>query len=802
MADGGELMKRFASRQPTLRAADGGMFVPGENQGGAGAQMYGRASANLASMEKTSLGMAGASAAPAGASNPMHDRMTNAAHSVQQYQPMMAMPTIGLRDGGDLRTGVGGNVPSQGHAQSEGDTIPARYTPGEFVVSNDMLDAAPQLRSQLRDLRGNVLAAKGMTPEQADAKALGYDGSPSGGQDGQQTQRTASLRDAAQMDRPLGVQGVRPGNSRLPGAEGGRGGVTLRALDGFTVDERPWNGAQDARTFAQQPGPGNPNVGPNGSSQAQAFQQTRAPTAVAPTTAPSPSATAAEAPKVGRLRGAADATRNFFSGAGESAGSVGGAFKSVASPLVSAGKSLVNAAGKASAPLTLGAAAYDGFNTDTETYAKRFGLERTEPSLARDLGVRALGVASDVGNNLTFGLAKKHLYRDDGTEGSPTANAVLPPTPQNKPTLREPNPYEAANAAKLAQAQTPTLRGRDPGQVNVTRQANGNLSFSGKDISGPVSYTGDGAKDRPGLRNPGSTFSVMPAQDTSSLRNPDGSTWSAGDNAIMAANLRDGVDKYRGTSRGNPTEEAIPAIGEFGHNKAVAARQAERNNQTTLRGQTLQSQDNRYGHELSTQSNMMRLRQEQFQNDRTYNAGRDDANFTQKQAAQKQAVDDIADSLPPVMVDGKPTRDLAGAAQHLDAQNRLVASQIAQAKEHLKLNPNDARMASVLRGLEQRGIAMLSPEAKKRAAQGVGARNMVNETATGAFNPVGTSAVATNDPVTSLRKRGNDYITQTGDVVPKRHVDKEGGVFGFGGRPSLRFNDLITEGERLDATKK
>lgn len=76
--------------------------------------------------------------------------------------------TVGLREGGDLRTGQGGDVPGSGH----GDKIPAKYEPGEFVVSNDMLDAQPELRQHLRDLRGEVLAAKGMTPEQADAKAL------------------------------------------------------------------------------------------------------------------------------------------------------------------------------------------------------------------------------------------------------------------------------------------------------------------------------------------------------------------------------------------------------------------------------------------------------------------------------------------------------------------------------------------------------------------------------------------------------------------------------------------------------
>lgn len=66
----------------------------------------------------------------------------------------------GLQDGGD--------VPGRG----EGDKIPAMYEPGEFVVSNDMLDAAPSLRGHLHGLRNNVLASQGRTPQEANANAL------------------------------------------------------------------------------------------------------------------------------------------------------------------------------------------------------------------------------------------------------------------------------------------------------------------------------------------------------------------------------------------------------------------------------------------------------------------------------------------------------------------------------------------------------------------------------------------------------------------------------------------------------
>ena len=51
----------------------------------------------------------------------------------------------------------------------------------------------------------------------------------------------------------------------------------------------------------------------------------------------------------------------------------------------------------------------------------------------------------------------------------------------------------------------------------------------------------------------GGTVSTVPgmSQDkiNATLANPDGSQWSAQDNAIMQANIRDGVDPYRGTSR-------------------------------------------------------------------------------------------------------------------------------------------------------------------------------------------------------------------------------------------------------------
>lgn len=51
--------------------------------------------------------------------------------------------------------------------------------------------------------------------------------------------------------------------------------------------------------------------------------------------------------------------------------------------------------------------ALDGFNTPTEQYRDRFGLQTDNPSFAGDLGVRTLGVFSDVGDNLLLGAPSK-----------------------------------------------------------------------------------------------------------------------------------------------------------------------------------------------------------------------------------------------------------------------------------------------------------------------------------------------------------------------------------------------------------
>lgn len=95
--------------------------------------------------------------------------------------------------------------------------------------------------------------------------------------------------------------------------------------------------------------------------------------------------------------------------------------------------------------------------TDTDDYYERFGFNNNNPSFAKDVAVRSLGFASDVGNALTLGLAGDHLFRDkirknNEALASQTAQSQTTPqaTGENKRT------YYGYDKPAQSTTQTPT----------------------------------------------------------------------------------------------------------------------------------------------------------------------------------------------------------------------------------------------------------------------------------------------------------------------------------------------------------
>lgn len=71
----------------------------------------------------------------------------------------------------------------------------------------------------------------------------------------------------------------------------------------------------------------------------------------------------------------------------------------------------------------LGGTAAAVAGTPTEDYRKRFGMETDDPSFLGDVGVRALGAASDLGDIATMGYASKY-FRDKQAPDAPAPTPV------------------------------------------------------------------------------------------------------------------------------------------------------------------------------------------------------------------------------------------------------------------------------------------------------------------------------------------------------------------------------------------
>lgn len=202
------------------------------------------------------------------------------------------------------------------------------------------------------------------------------------------------------------------------------------------------------------------------------------------------------------------------------------------------GSKAANVLGSVAAGATMLNATRGSMEADsTARYAKRFGMnEPTGDGSAGDIAkfaaLRTLGYASDLGNDLTFGLAGKYLYQD-----KPGAQPTAQPTPATQPKPDLKNPYAAENAAKIAaagaQPTAPTqptafdrsnmsnadvIKANPAGKVTMTREPNGTMSFSGSNISGPVGYAGADGQALPGKGLRGNSWGNVNVLDSSEGR--------------------------------------------------------------------------------------------------------------------------------------------------------------------------------------------------------------------------------------------------------------------------------------------
>lgn len=209
---------------------------------------------------------------------------------------------------------------------------------------------------------------------------------------------------------------------------------------------------------------------------------------------------------------------------------------------------------------TVGALASTGFavaDTPTEQYRERFGLGDYNPEdsngmiFAKDLGVRALGAASDLGVAMTLGQAGR-FYADKQRIAS-EAKAAQPEfnTKQNNPNTVVNNPFGNNKTPPTAQtqpeAQTPSrsVQNSDPYAI----QQKGN-SFSYANPSAAAQARADGIREGEGLG-----FKVRPVNDPRGVANLFANTQEMGpteqqiQNAIAQREMNIGMQGRAGIPR-------------------------------------------------------------------------------------------------------------------------------------------------------------------------------------------------------------------------------------------------------------
>jgi hypothetical protein len=367
-------------------------------------------------------------------------------------------------------------------------------------------------------------------------------------------------------------------------------------------------------------------------------------------------------------------------------------------------------------------------------------------------------------------------------------------------TAAVPTKPSAATAFATPDANARTLRQGQPvpGQTSNLGREEGVVYRDGNSFSGTNVSNYGNQQTIPGMD---------PAALDKALTNPNGTRWTARDNAIMAANMAAGNNPYMGTSAAqeaplSPIQQALRdnPVGTLGRQSALKAAAEMENSQNTRRGQDIQLA----GQQLSSRTARMQAQIEQMNKDRQFGLdvakfGQEKAktNFEIRQKAQKDKTDEIASYLPPGP-DGKP--DLAAAAQHMGALQAHMAQRMDGLRKHLQMNPDDRNAAAELEGLETNGLERLGPTATRKFLAGMGVEAVARDTATGSFNPFGTKMVDSDKPIRSLRREekliGADYVSDRGDVIPARYIDKTDSTLGIGGRTSNRYQDLIVDDKK------
>lgn len=330
------------------------------------------------------------------------------------------------------------------------------------------------------------------------------------------------------------------------------------------------------------------------------------------------------------------------------------------------------------------------------------------------------------------------------------------------------------------------LAGIEAGKIYKTIDPKtGSTVYSGRDVKDGAPMVNAAGTEIASRGSVSSVPAMNPALVKSTLTNPDGSTWSGQDNAVMAANLRDGVPMYRGTSRQagedaaaeqlNLRRLATAPLGTPGRTPALKLLTEQAQQETLRRGQDMQLA----GNTVKAASDESKALRDQANADRTFRAGRDDAAAAlegrrrdDKRASAKAFSDRVLTMVG--TVDGKP--DLETAATITNGANAFLANKMVEIEALLKADPKNQKALALKRDIETNGLDSIDEDTMRTLVLGQKANRVAKENDGWTINPWAGTAVNTDTPVTSLREQRNmilpnQYITNNGQKIPAGAIE-------------------------------
>jgi hypothetical protein len=572
-------------------------------------------------------------------------------------------------------------------------------------------------------------------------------------------------------------------------------------LDGMDVTERPMTSA-DSRAFAQQPGPGNPNVGPEGSVEARAFR--------------------AGPPNPATVPGAANASlRNpsLLARGSERAGKLAGKGLRVLGP-AAAGADIVSHFNdyKIDDP-SVDSSAKGTWNALRQGDFSGAGRSLSKGALetGMDLGSAAANIADIVvPGKAPVSTAYHGMLRDTfGDQLKPHGSVpVLPaaPTLRTQPTFSPNDQSQAETSRLLRQNSAPPAFGptaepspfgtfqkaslRDFGTVDqnaeAQRAAAGRAVFAKDKALADSMQAEREAKDQAGFA--AQDRSVQVAQGLQAkvdqeraLKNAETSATSIAGTEAEKAWRRAQVDKVRdqGTNLTNQGFETQRAATKLASDQQLA----KMGNQTTLRGQDLSYDSAIHGHNSTAASNRARMMYDIGKDQRDFAAQRSDKAFDQRETYAKDTRAKLESMFTTKDSDGKSVVDKDAVASHEAGITAHIGNLIAAAEKR-----GDAATADALR---QKGAAAMGEDGLQKLITQLEVKRRSQAGHSG-WNPLAGNHVDSADPsdydVTGI-KRGilqDQYVTRNGSQVRLRDLDySKGGSSilpnGMADTPTQRF---------------